>query len=170
MTARLIPDATTGAILRKYLVGQHPAVESALSPVNAGATLEFDEESNAALWADVFADHRPYTLLAGILRKSGVIQTIAADSQQETDRKALPAIKSQIEGYMGLSDLPIPADLADIGVGSNAAAIVAYINSTLLPRINQLDALVTRVNANTNAAQGIFRILRYIGIKLGVLT
>lgn len=105
MTVRLVPHNTTGVILRAYLIGQQLPVESALPPPNAGTPLEFDEESNAALWVDLQdnVQRKLYTLLAGVLRKNAVIQTIQPDSNTESDRKAIAGAITALQAYFALS-------------------------------------------------------------------
>lgn len=127
--------------------------------------LEYDPATNATLHSDLRVDRSVFQRVGAELRKNGTPVVINPDGEAETDRKAIPNRKAQIETYMGLIDLTVPPDLADIAGGSNAASIVAYINGTLVPRINQLDTLVQRTNANTNATQGIFQILRALAAR-----
>lgn len=61
-------------------------------PAGTASTLTFDEDTNTALVADLRINSGSYTLLAGVLRKSGVVQVINADSSDRTARNALQAV------------------------------------------------------------------------------
>lgn len=53
--------------------------------------IQFDDVSNAALLADMQTSTDPYTLAAGVLKKNGVVQVVAADHPDTVIQKFLRA-------------------------------------------------------------------------------
>lgn len=149
--ARFFYEPSTDALVGSTRVEVDPAV---LGVLPSALSVEFDEDTNGTLVADLLVSFEPYTYDGAVLRKNGTPITINPDGEAETDRKAIPNRKAQIETYMGLNDLPVPTDLPG---GATLADVIT--------RVNQLDALVQRTNANTNATQGIFQILRALAAR-----
>lgn len=98
---RIHADAT-GKLLRvDFPLSNQPAPEGTVE------SLDFDEESNPALAADLGPNAAAYWLQGGILHRYAEAVTINPDSQSTLDEQAIQAKAAQLRAFI---DLPSPTN------------------------------------------------------------
>lgn len=89
------------------------AAEEAAAPLPADAAnvVTFDEDTNAALVADLGLTTAPYSVAGGVLKKNGVAVSLTADGDRRSLVTAAAAAVSANQTYLGIAS-PSTAQVA----------------------------------------------------------
>lgn len=93
--AKIYADAQ-GALLR--LLQSDAEIAQFGAPSGAAFTLDFDEDTNAALLADIGAHWAAFTMPGGVLKRNGQTVQLQSDGAHYSARKRLAAAKQTIAG------------------------------------------------------------------------
>ncbi len=134
--AKIYANAS-GAILRLVRNAEEEAAFGA--PAATAFTLELDEQTNASVLDNFFADSNAYSMPLGVLTRSGVPVPIAAPGQQYTARQQLTASKQTIQsnaaGLVTYRGLPSPTNAQTIAavkaLAEDMAAIVTIVRALI---------------------------------------
>lgn len=97
-------------VLLRFLRNEDEEERFPEAPAGTAYTVRFDELTNPAVVDALNTDWNSHDLVGGVLRRNGQAVSLAADSQEMSDRKALGAVLGKLQ-----SDRPLtPEEIATV--------------------------------------------------------